>query len=142
MEKISVYCTLCHAEIHVTAKQLGREVRCPHCRGVTLLADAVKIGEVKSESSADREKVVVAKSDTQPSVNAGALRRRKTEQQELDMTPMVDVTFLLLIFFMVTAAFALQRSIEVPPQNDENAKAPNVTLDQPEEQNVINVRIT
>ena len=30
------------------------------------------------------------------------------------MTPMVDVTFLLLIFFMVTAAYSLQKSISVP----------------------------
>jgi len=35
---------------------------------------------------------------------------------ELDMTPMIDVTFLLLIFFMVTAAFGIQKAIEVPPQ--------------------------
>lgn len=34
---------------------------------------------------------------------------------ELDMTPMVDVTFLLLIFFMVTASFTLQKSIQQPP---------------------------
>jgi len=34
--------------------------------------------------------------------------------EDLDMTPMVDVTFLLLIFFMVTAVFSLQKSIEVP----------------------------
>ena len=33
---------------------------------------------------------------------------------EMDMTPMVDVTFLLLIFFMVTAAFSLQKSLEIP----------------------------
>jgi biopolymer transport protein ExbD len=32
----------------------------------------------------------------------------------VDMTPMVDVTFLLLIFFMVTAAFTLQKSIAIP----------------------------
>ena len=32
---------------------------------------------------------------------------------DLDMTPMVDVTFLLLIFFMVTASFGLQRAIEM-----------------------------
>lgn len=31
-----------------------------------------------------------------------------------DMTPMVDVTFLLLIFFMVTASFSLQRAIAMP----------------------------
>ena len=33
---------------------------------------------------------------------------------EMDMTPMVDVTFLLLIFFMVTASFAMQKSLEFP----------------------------
>lgn len=41
-------------------------------------------------------------------------------QDEMDMTPMVDVVFLLLIFFMVTASFILQQSIETPPaQSDE-----------------------
>ncbi|HRX80963.1 MAG: biopolymer transporter ExbD [Planctomycetaceae bacterium] len=41
-------------------------------------------------------------------------------EPESDMTPMVDVTFLLLIFFMVTAAFAMQRSMVVPkPQPKE-----------------------
>ncbi|MBC8356801.1 MAG: biopolymer transporter ExbD [Planctomycetes bacterium] len=40
--------------------------------------------------------------------------KRPTEAAESDMTPMVDVTFLLLIFFMVTAAFAMQRSMVVP----------------------------
>lgn len=36
-------------------------------------------------------------------------------EDELDMTPMVDVTFLLLIFFMVTASFSIQKSIQQPP---------------------------
>ena len=31
-------------------------------------------------------------------------------EDELDMTPMVDVTFLLLIFFMVTASFTRSKS--------------------------------
>ncbi len=44
------------------------------------------------------------------------LVRRKRDEDEIDMTPMVDVTFLLLIFFMVTAAFSLQKSIEMPRQ--------------------------
>ncbi len=44
------------------------------------------------------------------------------EEDELDMTPMVDVTFLLLIFFMVTAAFSLQKSIEVPTPDPEQAE--------------------
>tara|TARA_R110002111_G_scaffold250210_1_gene314412 strand:+ start:132 stop:608 length:477 start_codon:yes stop_codon:yes gene_type:complete len=45
-----------------------------------------------------------------------ALPRKLGSGQEMDMTPMVDVTFLLLIFFMVTAAFSLQKSIEMPRQ--------------------------
>ncbi len=42
--------------------------------------------------------------------------RKKRPGEDLDMTPMVDVTFLLLIFFMVTAAFSLQKSIQMPRQ--------------------------
>ena len=46
---------------------------------------------------------------------------------DMDMTPMVDITFLLLIFFMITAAFALQKAIEVPPvDSDEAAQAESV----------------
>lgn len=40
-------------------------------------------------------------------------------ETDVDMTPMVDVTFLLLIFFMVTAAFTLQRSLQVPTPKPE-----------------------
>lgn len=41
-------------------------------------------------------------------------RPSRFEEDELDMTAMVDVVFQLLIFFMVTASFSLQKSIEVP----------------------------
>ncbi len=41
--------------------------------------------------------------------------KKQIPQDDLDMTPMVDVTFLLLIFFMVTASFSLQKSIQQPP---------------------------
>lgn len=54
-----------------------------------------------------------------------AIPRHRThnEEEEMDLTPMVDVTFLLLIFFMITAAFALQKSLEVPPVQDDEASA-------------------
>ena len=62
-----------------------------------------------------------------PEESAGLIPPRDEDSQEddLDMTPMVDVTFLLLIFFMVTAAFSLQKSLEVPPpeRRDESAQA-------------------
>jgi biopolymer transport protein ExbD len=43
------------------------------------------------------------------------------DDTEMDMTPMVDVVFQLLIFFMLTAAFALQKSLTLPkPADEEN----------------------
>lgn len=51
------------------------------------------------------------------------LKRAESDFEELDMTPMVDVTFLLLIFFMVTASFSIQKSIEVPPPDPDKQGA-------------------
>ncbi|MCY2983112.1 MAG: biopolymer transporter ExbD [Planctomycetota bacterium] len=42
------------------------------------------------------------------------------EDVEWDITPMVDVAFLLLIFFMLTASFSIQKVIRTtPPQSDQ-----------------------
>lgn len=41
-------------------------------------------------------------------------RKRFRSSSDAGMTSMVDVTFLLLIFFMVTASFTMQRSIPMP----------------------------
>ena len=48
-----------------------------------------------------------------------AFEKKEIPEDELDMTPMVDVTFLLLIFFMVTASFTLQKSLEQPHAKSE-----------------------
>ena len=65
--------------------------------------------------------------------------REPKSEDDMDLTPMVDVTFLLLIFFMITAAFALQKSIEVPPVQDDEA-APTQTVDDLEKDSIV-VRI-
>ena len=61
----------------------------------------------------------------EPPEETGPIRfhpQKRPDEEELDMTPMVDVTFLLLIFFMVTAAFSLQKSLEVPtPESQQSA---------------------
>jgi len=51
----------------------------------------------------------------------------------MDMTPMVDITFLLLIFFMVTAAFSLQKSIEIPSPDQQESAAQARTIEEIEE---------
>ncbi|MEO1614483.1 MAG: biopolymer transporter ExbD [Planctomycetota bacterium] len=71
---------------------------------------------------------------------ADEFKRKKREEEELDMTPMVDVTFLLLIFFMVTAAFSLQKSIEMPRQQSD-APSTNSVDDPPEELDQIEVQV-
>ena len=70
-----------------------------------------------------------------PEESAGLIPPRDEDSQEddLDMTPMVDVTFLLLIFFMVTAAFSLQKSINVPTPEKEESATQARTLQEVEE---------
>ena len=41
-------------------------------------------------------------------------RRRRYEEAAMDMAPMIDVTFLLLIFFMLTNSLANQAAMAVP----------------------------
>ena len=66
-------------------------------------------------------------------------KRDHSTDDELDMTPMVDVTFLLLIFFMITAAFALQKSLEVPPAQEDEASNMEVITDP--DQDTVTVKI-
>ena len=52
----------------------------------------------------------------------GGMRRRQPKRigVKIDMTPMVDVAFLLLIFFMVTTVFRTPQALEInlPPKED------------------------
>src|SRR2546426_5904322 len=49
----------------------------------------------------------------------GAHRPKRRLNVRIDMTPMVDVAFLLLIFFMVTTVFRTPQALEInlPPKN-------------------------
>lgn len=64
-------------------------------------------------------------------IDFGSKRRR--QDVDMDMTPMVDVTFLLLIFFMVTAALSLQKSFQIPTPQEERPSTHVVTIDDFEE---------
>ena len=41
-------------------------------------------------------------------------RRSKVEEADMDITPMIDMTFLLLIFFMVSSKIAAKATIDLP----------------------------
>ncbi len=42
-------------------------------------------------------------------------KKRKEQDTEMDITPMIDVTFQLLIFFMVTSTMQGNPPVDVPP---------------------------
>ncbi len=52
----------------------------------------------------------------------GARRPKRRVGIRIDMTPMVDVAFLLLIFFMVTTVFRTPQALEINLPPDPNAK--------------------
>lgn len=54
-------------------------------------------------------------------------RNRNNDSIELQLTPMIDVVFLLLIFFMVTAKFA-QPERQIPAFASEEAKGESLAL--------------
>jgi biopolymer transport protein ExbD len=43
-------------------------------------------------------------------------RRREQAQSEVNMTPMLDVVFIMLIFFIVTASFVKEAGVDVTRQ--------------------------
>lgn len=63
---------------------------------------------------------------------------RAGDDEEMDLTPMVDVTFLLLVFFMITASFSIQKTLEVPPPNpDESGASQSQTIKDMEENSIL-----
>ena len=65
-------------------------------------------------------------------------RASRLSNDGLDMTPMVDVTFQLLIFFMITASFVTQKSLQTtPPEPNDDTGAVAVQLEDLQDQSVI-----
>jgi biopolymer transport protein ExbD len=68
------------------------------------------------------------------------MRRRKqrgSDQADVNMTPMLDIVFILLIFFIVTATFLQEEGVDMrpPPPSDEPAADNPVILVQLDNEN-------
>lgn len=60
------------------------------------------------------------------------IKKRVSQEANIDLTPAVDVTFQLLIFFMITASFSLQKAFDVPPAKSAEGISMNVPVPMPE----------
>ncbi|GIX22235.1 MAG: biopolymer transporter ExbD [Gammaproteobacteria bacterium] len=57
------------------------------------------------------------------------------DEADIDMTPMLDVVFIMLIFFIVTASFVKERALDMSSPDNDNPPPPS------KEDNTILVRI-
>ena len=62
---------------------------------------------------------------------------RRNDKSDIDMTPMLDIVFILLIFFIVTATFLQEEGVDMrpPPPSDEPAADNPVILVQLDNEN-------
>lgn len=57
------------------------------------------------------------------------LNKRIVEESKIDITPMLDVVFIMLIFFIVTATFIKESGIDVnKPAAETATKRPNASI--------------
>ena len=150
-------CISCNKGIVVHDRFAGRAVRCPGCTTTLKVpkkteAEAALV-PVSASVSDGIERLSITNASDQPNVKLKSLddaerqlhaeapspskhsRRidhgggEEEEDVEWDITPMVDVAFLLLIFFMLTASFSIQKVIRTKTQSDEKSKSNIVQMD-------------
>ncbi len=97
---IQFRCSHCGQLHSISRRMAGKTVQCPMCRKMTVVPAEPKALEEDEEYYEEE---------------GFHLERAATEFEDMDMTPMVDVTFLLLIFFMITASFSLNKTLQFPP---------------------------
>ena len=146
---ISFHCNVCGNKLKAEPEQTGRRVKCTRCESVlvvpvsraipTALAAprAIAAPVTLHEPETTRRPAVAVADD--PPLNLRS--RRNTEQDDIDMTPMIDVVFQLLIFFMVTATFGLQKSIEVPTPDASETAQRSRTIQELQEDEFVIVRV-
>lgn len=113
-------CPSCSATISASDEMNSLRVECPRCRSSMFVPDPTELGSAPDVAG---EELVAEEAP----VSFGT--RREKSNVEMDMTPMVDVTFLLLIFFMVTAAFSLQKSFQLPTPREDRPSTQTVTME-------------
>ncbi|RLS53876.1 MAG: hypothetical protein DWH91_13260 [Planctomycetota bacterium] len=142
---IQFRCKHCGRVLSISSRKAGATVNCPACTEPILVP-----GEVPETAIVDKVAPTQAPLDPAPrSPNTASLwedseappepkPKRKAPEDGLDMTPMVDVTFQLLIFFMITASFAVQKALQTTaPEPNEDPSQQVVQVEQIQEESVV-----
>lgn len=152
-------CSNCGKKLSITRKKAGHTITCPECvhrievpvpkelQGVAAGEEELEQsgsahGDVPEPSAADIQATWAVKKnpwiEEDDEEDDFSLGPAQLEESGLDMTPMVDVTFLLLIFFMITASFSMQKSMQTaPPEPDQEGASQSVSMEELEEESVV-----
>lgn len=102
-------------------------------------ADTSDAIDERDEEQAQRR--MAAEERALAAATANFARPRVESAEDMDMTPMVDVTFLLLIFFMITASFSVQKSIQRPAQKEQEASTQAVEPPPDDAADIVTVQV-
>lgn len=159
---IQFRCNHCGKMLSISSRKIGSTVNCPACTEPIRVPGEVdpttqlqKIppapkasASAPAASSSEKSLAAAPKSVPAPAAPVRNLWADEDEDEDaprgvrearisgdgLDMTPMVDVTFQLLIFFMITASFVTQKSLQTTPPEPKD-DAGQVTMQVEEDDN-------
>ncbi|HEX7446567.1 MAG TPA: biopolymer transporter ExbD [Pirellulales bacterium] len=140
---VRFHCPQCGKRLKAPTDYVGRQVQCTGCGAVQtvpppdeIVPEALHAATATAHADEDPPRIESAEGGPAEGGDEEFALSRKSEVSQddgLDMTPMVDVTFLLLIFFMVTAAFALQKSIHIPTPDPTDSATQSRTIEEIEQ---------
>jgi biopolymer transport protein ExbD len=129
----------------------GHEIKCPSCTAIIkipslddeLNLDAPESGEddqfpeIEPASSdefmppsfAEDSEQASFEASEEESIKTVTFAKKELPKDDMDMTPMVDVTFLLLIFFMITASFTTEKALQQQVASDQPSSQPKTDED-------------
>lgn len=161
---IQFRCPQCGQMLSISSRKMGSTVSCPACAEPIRVPGEVdataqlevpkptppKPGPLPTSVSSTKPKSPVNPAPTPaPASNLWAdeeededaprgIRESRIANDGLDMTPMVDVTFQLLIFFMITASFVTQKSLQTtPPEPKEDTGQVTIQVEENDEAPVV-----
>lgn len=142
---IRFQCPHCNSIRAANERMAGKKIRCPVCSGNVQLPTLEEIAAAEREAQqlqtlqsqlgtieSNANRANYSSPAPQQGTNSAATeenaeeamvfeKKKNRDDSEMDMTPMVDVTFLLLIFFMITASFSIQKVFRTPAQKSNEA---------------------